>query len=174
MIKKQIQTVAMEEIWKRNTDGYVPILLEIYNPDIKWNDNSLEQDNMYLRVINDSNNVKYGGHKYLACSFDFKPPEQDGTKTASASISVSAIDSRVVQMLRSISLVCDVTVTAAFAKNGTSYTFYPLDEYTLQMKSASYTRVSAELTLQADEEWTLNVPVDIATKDRFPSVNNNA
>lgn len=173
MIKKQIQTVAVKELWNKDTEGYIPVLLEIYNPDIRWDDDSFEQENMYLRVVNDSNNVKYNGKKYLASSFSFKPPEQNGTKTSSATLTLSAIDSRVVQLLRSVSLVCEVTVVSAFAKTGSSYVFYPLDKYKLLMKSATYSRITAELSLCVDEVWTMNVPRDIATKDRFPSVNVN-
>ena len=66
-----IQTVAMEEIWKSQSDGYIPALLEIYNPDIKWNDDSLGQENCYLRVISDTNAVVYKEKKYLPCKFNF-------------------------------------------------------------------------------------------------------
>lgn len=174
MIKKQIQTVAMDEIYKRNSDGYIPVLLDIYNPDIKWNDNSLEQDDMHLRVVADSNNVKYKGKRYLACKFEFKPPEQDGTKVGSASITLSALDTRVTQMLRMIDLVCEVDVVTAFAKNGSQYKFIPLDEYKMQMKSSTYSRTTANLVLSPDDVWSLNVPRDVATKDRFPSCNENS
>lgn len=173
MITKKIQTVAMEEIYKSNSDGYTPLLLEIYNPDIKWNDNSLEQEDKYLRVVADSNNVKFKGHRYLASKFEFKPPEQDGTKAESAQITISSLDTRVVQMLRTIELVCEVNVVAAFAKNGSEYKFYPLEEYSMQMKSSTYSRTTATLVLSPDETWSLNVPRDTATKDRFPSCNEN-
>ena len=67
---KNINAVALEELWKKDTDGHIPVLMEIFNPDIKWEDGSLEQENMYLRVIDDSNPVMYKGKRYLACKFN--------------------------------------------------------------------------------------------------------
>ena len=75
---KNINAVALEELWKKDTDGHIPVLMEIFNPDIKWEDGSLEQENMYLRVIDDSNPVMYKGKKYLACKFNYTPPEENG------------------------------------------------------------------------------------------------
>lgn len=176
---KPIQTVAMEEIWKQNSDGHLPILLEVFNPDIKWNDSSLEQDNMYLRLINDSNPVVYKEKKYIPAVFDFTPPEENGKNIGQASIVLSAIDSRVVQLLRSIDLQCKVTVVAMFAKkeeqnNKIIYKFLPLDNLTTQMPSASYNKLTAQLNLIFKDVLKLNVPRDKATQNQLPSVNPNA
>jgi hypothetical protein len=170
MNEKTIQSVALEEIWKQNSDGYMPVLLEIYNPDIKWNDKSLAQEDMYLRVIDDSNPVVYKGKKYLSCRFEYTPPEEDGKKLGQASINISAIDSRVTQMLRSIELQCEVKVVAAFAKNGNVYKFLPIDYLTAKMPTATYDRITATLSLINKDVLSLNVPRDIATKNTLPSV----
>lgn len=179
MNEKNIQTVAMEELWKQNTDGHIPVLLEIFNPDIKWNDGSLEQENMYLRVIDDSNPVVFRGKKYIPARFDFTPPEENGKTIGQASITLSAIDTRVVQMLRSIELQCEVTVMAMFAKRVTqqgniTYQFVPLDNLKSKMPSASYDRITARLNLNYKDVLKLNVPRDKATKNQLPSVNPNA
>ena len=179
MNDKNIQTIAMEEIWRQSTDGHIPVLLEIYNPDIRWDDGSLEQENMYLRVIDDSNPVTYKGKRYLPARFEFTPPEEDGKTVGQASITLSAIDSRVVQMLRSIELQCEVTVMAAFAKMASKegkviMKFYPLERLKAKIPSASYNRTTAQLTLVYKDVLKLNVPRDIATKNALPSVNANA
>lgn len=179
MNEKNIQTVALEELWNQNTEGHLPVLLEIFNPDIKWGDDELEQENMYLRVIDDSNPVIYQGKKYIPARFDFTPPEETGKTIGNASITLSAIDSRVVQMLRSIELQCQVTVMAMFAKKTTSsgsttYMFYPLDHLRTKMDSANYNRVTAQLNLVFKDVLKLNVPRDKATKNQLPSVNPNA
>lgn len=179
MNEKNIQTVAMEEIWKKSSDGHIPVLLEIFNPDLRWNDGSLEQENMYLRVIDDSNPVIYKGKKYIPACFEFTPPEEDGKTIGQASITLSAIDSRVVQMLRSIELQCDVKVMAAFMKitkenGGITYKFYPIEELCARMPSANYNRATAQLTLAFKDVLKLNVPRNIATKNRLPSMNSNA
>lgn len=179
---KNINAVALEEIWKKDTDGHIPVLMEIFNPDIKWEDGSLEQENMYLRVIDDSNPVIYKGKKYLACKFNYTPPEEDGKSIGQASITLSAIDSRVVQLLRSVEVECEISVVAAFAKSvtvledeteRTTYKFYPLDELKGNLQSASYNRVTAQLNLSSKNVLQLNVPRVIATKDKLPSVNMN-
>ena len=169
-----IRTVAAEEIWKQTTDGFLPVLLEIYNPDIKWKDGTLEQDNMYLRVISDTNAVMYKGKKYLPCKFSYTPPEEDGKSVGQASITISAVDSRVVQMLRSIELQCEVKVMAMFAKRGTETRFYPIEYIRSKLPSATYNRLTAQLTLSYKDVLKLNVPRHIATKDQLPSVDNNA
>lgn len=181
MADKKINLIPLEEIWKQDTDGHLPVLLEIFNPDLKWEDGSLEQENMYMRVINDSNGVVYKGKKYVPAAFSFVPPEEDGSKIGQATITLSAIDSRVVQMLRSVELQSEVTVVAAFAKktvvqeNGkekTTFMFYPLDSLKAKMTSANYNRTTAQLTLVYKDVLKLNVPRDVATKDQLPSVEN--
>lgn len=179
MNEKNIQTIAMEELWKQNTDGHIPVLLEIFNPDIKWNDGSLEQENMYLRVIDDTNPVIYKGKRYLPARFEFTPPEENGKTVGQASITLSAIDTRVVQMLRSIELQCEVTVMAMFAKMVTSqgtltYQFVPLDNLKTKMPSATYNRITAQLNLVYKDVLKLNVPRDTATKNQLHSVNPDA
>ena len=180
---KTIQTVAVEELWKDNTDGHIPVLMEIFNPDIKWEDNSLEQENMYLRVIDDSNPVVYRGKKYLPCKFTYTPPEENGKSVGGASITLSAIDSRVTQLLRSVEVECEVSVVAAFAKKTTvteggnevtTFKFLPLDELKSKMSSATYNKVTAQLSLAYKDVLKLNVPRNIATKDKLPSVNADA
>ena len=174
MNEKIIQTVALEEIWKKNANGYLPLLLEIYNPDLVWNDNSLDQENMYLRVIANTNAVTYQGKRYIPARFEFTMPEEDGKTIGNASLTISAIDSRVVQMLRSIEVASEVTIVAAFAINGTTVQFCPLETLKLKMNGVSYNRTTAQFNLVFKDVLKLNVPRDIATKDRTPSVNANA
>ena len=117
MNNKNIQTIAMEEIWKSQSDGYLPVLLEIYNPDIVWNDESLKQENGYLRLISDSNGCVYKGNYYLPSVFEFSMPEEDGKKIGNSTLTVSAIDSRVIKLLRSIEIMCEIIIIATFVKN---------------------------------------------------------
>lgn len=179
---KNIQTVVMDELWKEDTDGHVPVLMEIFNPDIKWTDGSLEQENMYLRLIDDSNPVIYKGKKYIPCKFNYTPPEENGKSIGQASLTISALDTRVTELLRSVLEPCEVSVVAAFAKkvtvnaegnNITTYKFYPLDELKARLESATYSRSTAQLNLVYKDVLKLNVPRNIATKDKLPSVSEN-
>ena len=79
-----VDVVTMQELWKQDIDGYLPILMEIYNPDISWTQEEQEaygQDNSYLRLIADESKVIYKGKTYLPCAFDFAPSEIDGKKS---------------------------------------------------------------------------------------------
>lgn len=179
---KTIQTVALEELWKSDMNAHIPVLIEIFNPDIRWDDGSLEQENMYLRVIDDSNPVIYQGKKYLPCKFTFTPPEESGKNIGQASITISAIDSRIVQLLRSVELECEVTAVAAFAKKVvvtvsgeqiTTYMFKPLDQLKTSMQSATYNKTTATFNLVFKDVLKLNVPRNVATKDKLPSMSIN-
>lgn len=174
MNEKNLQTVAMEEIWRSQSDGYLPALLEIYNPDIKWDDDSLGQDNCYFRIISDTNAVTYRGKRYLPCKFEFTMPEENGQKIGNASISISAIDTRVTQILRSIDMPCEVTISAYFAKKDNVIKFFPLDSLKTSLPSATYNRTVATFNLVFKDVMQLNIPADVATSDRLPSVNANA
>lgn len=170
MNEKNLQTITMEEIWKSQSDGYLPCLLEIYNPDIKWTDNSLEQENCYLRVISDTNSVVYKGKRYLPSRFNFQMPEENGKQIGSANLSISTIDARVIQILRSIDIPCEITIKAFFAKKGSVIKFNPLDSITMIAPSVTYNRLSAQFNLVFKDTLSINVPAEIATKDKLHSV----
>lgn len=176
---RNIKTVALSEIWKQHSTGSLPVLLEIYNPDIVWNGSSLEQDDMYLRVINDNTKVKYNGDIYLPCQFNIELPEENGSQTEGSSITISNLDSRVMQLLRSVKLICKVTIVASFLKvnmNGSSesYAFYPLSKYEFKMDCAVGNRATISLTLSNNSLLSLNIPRDMATQEQLPSVNSSA
>lgn len=164
----------MEEIWKSQSDGWLPALLEIYNPDIKWEDSSLGQENCYFRVISDTNAVTYKGKRYIPCRFEFTPPEEDGKKIGNATITISAVDSRIVRILRSIDMQCEIRITAFFAKKDNKIKFYPLDSLKATLPSASYNRSTATFNIIFKDVLQMNVPAEVATQDKLPSVNDNA
>lgn len=175
MITKKIDSLTMSELWAQNTDGHLPILLEIYNPDIKWDGEDglkdLEQDNMYLRVINDSNSVMYKGKRYIPCSFSFKAPQEDGTKVGGANITISGIDSRVQQLLGHIRVVSDVTVVSAFVKNNeTKYYFREISHWKFGMETASANRTTVTFNFIPNSTFGLNVPRDFMDKNQVNSI----
>ncbi len=170
MNEKKIQTIAMEEIWKSRSDGYLPVLIDIYNPDIKWNDDSLGQEACHFRAISDTNAAVYKGKKFLPCSFNVKVPEEDGEKLGTATITISTIDTRITQVLRSIDMKCEVTIEAFFAKQGTKIKYLPLDSLKATIPSANYNRSTATLQLVFKDALQINIPAEVATKDKLPSI----
>lgn len=174
-----IDVVTMTELWKEDVDGYLPILMEIYNPDIGWTQDEIDtyqQENSYLRLIADESRVVYKGKTYLPCAFDFTPPEIDGKKVGNASISISALDARVKQLLRTIKIPSDVRIVSLFAKtekSGTTgkfiYQFAELQSTPFKMTSASSSKTTATFNLTFSKNMAQNIPFDVATADRVPS-----
>ena len=177
-----VDVVTMQELWKQDIDGYLPILMEIYNPDISWTQEEQEvygQDNAYLRLIADESKVIYKGKTYLPCAFDFTPPEVDGKKVGGASVSISALDSRVKKMLRTIAVPSDMRIVSLFAKtekDGTTgafiYHFAELDSVPFKMSTASSNKTTATFNLVFGKDLTQNIPYDVATPDRVPGARN--
>lgn len=173
-----VDVITMAELWKKDIDGYLPVLLEIYNPDITWTEEEksvYQQDDCYIRFISDESKVIYKGKTYLPCAFDFNPPEMDGKKVGGASITISALDSRVKRLLRSIKIPSEVRIVSLFAKtqkNGTTgkfiYKFAELNTSPFKMSSASSNKTTATFDLQFGKNMTQNVPYDMATPDRIP------
>lgn len=171
-----LDVITINDLWQKNIDGYLPVLMEIYNPDISWSNDekaAYNQEDCYLRVIADDNKVIYKGKTYLPCSFTYNPPELDGKKVGGSSITISALDSRVKKMVRSISLPSEVTVVSMFAKvtreNGNIiYKYRELNSRPFKMNTASSNKTSATFNLVYGKNFGQNVPYDVATQDRVP------
>lgn len=173
-----LDVVTIKELWDKNTDGYLPILLEIYNPDLSWTTaekTAYGQEDCYVRFIADENKVVYKGKVYLPCAFEYQPPETDGSKVGNASITISALDTRVKRILRSIMLPSDVKITATFGKQeknentGFIYKFVELNSISFTMNTASSTSTTATFNLEYDRSLQQNVPYSKATRDRVPA-----
>ena len=171
--------VTMSELWKEDIDGYLPVLMEIYNPDIAWTQDEIDtyqQENSYLRLIADESRVIYKGNTYLPCAFDFTPPEIDGKKVGAAAISISALDSRVRVLLRSIKIPSEVRIVSLFAKTEKDnnsgkfiYQFAELQSTPFKMSSASSNKTTATFNLSFGKNMAQNIPFDVATPDRVPA-----
>lgn len=172
-----VNVTTLSELYKKDSEGFLPVLFEIYNPDIAWTDEEKEayaQDDCYVRFINDDMKVKYKGKVYLPCVFNYQMPETDGSKIGSASVSISALDVRVRRVMRSIKLESDFKVIGVFAKvnleeNGSvSYAFKELNTITYRMSTASANKATATFNLAFNHSLNVNVPIDVATQDKVP------
>jgi hypothetical protein len=97
----------------------------------------------------------------------------DGKKVGSASISITALDSRVKKMLRTINLPSEVTVVSMFAKvsrdsGSPVYKYRELNSKPFKMSSASSNKTTATFNLTFGNDFSSNVPYDVATQDRVP------
>lgn len=171
-----LDVITINDLWQNDIDGYLPILMDIYNPDIVWTQEEKDtygQEDCYLRVIADENKVVFKGKTYLPCSFAYNPPELDGKKVGTASISITALDSKVKKMLRSIKLPSEAVVVSMFAKatreNGNViYKYRELNSKPFKMNAASSNKSTATFNLIFGNNFSQNVPFDVATQDRVP------
>lgn len=172
MLNKEIELSTVQELWKSSTDGFLPIMIEIFNPDLKWEEGS-GMDNMYLRLINDSSCVIYHEKKYYPCKFTFTPPEENGKKIGDANLVISGIDARITSAVESIEVPCEANITAFFAKKGNTYVFRPLDSIKMSMDLANCSPTTITFTLSFKELLSINAPVDVATGNKFFSINDD-
>jgi hypothetical protein len=171
-----LDVVTLNDLWQNDIDGWLPVLMDIYNPDIVWTDEEKEaygQDDSYIRVIADDNQVVYNGHTYLPCAFTYTPPEVDGKKVGTASISITALDARVKRILRTIKIPSEVTVVSMFAKvtresGSPIYKYRKLNSKPFMMNSASSNKTTATFNLVFGNNFGQNIPYDMATQDRVP------
>ena len=169
-----IETTTLEELFASSTEGAIPILLDIQHDALFWDKDSegdIEQKNGHLRLINSSTGVKYKGERYYPCVFDFTPPSEDGTKISGASISISAIDQRIIKAIRSIPSPPKAFIEAFFSKiSDDEFVFSKLYHYEFKLTSADWDNTSAKWTMVFDPALELNVPTDLATITRCPSI----
>lgn len=174
---KNIDTITLKELFRDSTEGSFPILVDIRHEDIVWKDSSNSQENGHLRLINSEVPVVYNTKHYLASHFEFTQPQEDGVKVGDTSISISAVDKRIVEVIRSIKSnpKCIVEAFYTTLKEGedTVYAFSKLYKYEFMMKSCSWDSVTAQWNLVFDPSMQINIPKDTATLSRCPSITEN-
>lgn len=167
---KNIESIALEELFSQNSDGNIPILLDIEHEDIVWDKDTFGQFNGHLRLVNNNVAVMYEGKKYLPSSFSFEIPGEDGATVASTNITISAIDQRIIEVIRSISSKPKANIVAAFTSiDDTKIIFSKLFHYTFEMSNCTWDGVTARWTLTFDPAMLQNIPVDKASAARCPA-----
>lgn len=171
-----LDVITINDLWQKDIDGYLPILMDIYNPDIVWTQEEKDtygQEDCYLRIVADDNKVVYKQKTYLPCAFTYSAPELDGKKVGTASISITALDARINRIIRSIKIPSEVSVVSMFAKvtkdsGGFIYKYRELNSKPFKMSSASSSKTTATFNLTFGNNFSQNIPFDVATQDRVP------
>lgn len=171
---KNIATVTLEELFQESIDASIPVLVDIQHESIVWQDND-EQENGHLRLINDTVPVRYKGadnepKMYYPSVFSFTPPSEDGKSVGNTKVSISCIDQRVIQVIRGVDTKVKASFVAFFAKQEQVYKFQKLYHYDFEMNGVSWDGITASWNLVFDPAMQLNVPRDLGTAARFPSV----
>lgn len=187
--KRRITSATFKELSQKDVKGFLPILLDIKHSGIVWNYSETSdsevlkyrQQNGHLRLINNLQGVIYKGndieaHYYEPCSFNLKLGKEDGKAKANASITISCVDTRIIEIIRSIEEDLTCRIVAMFTRieseeNQYKYAFTKLYGREFEMSSVNYTSTSAQWELNPDSVMELNVPRDMGSKFRFPSIN---
>jgi hypothetical protein len=101
-----------------SSSGYVlPILLEITHG-VDGFDNP-------LRIVNNTENLTYGGHEYTAFPFRYDPPDvKSGGEITNARLTICAVDQQIAMILRSTQVVPTVTAVATYWNDETGSTVF--------------------------------------------------
>lgn len=181
--KRKISTVVLDSMNQRSDSIFLPVLLDITHPEIVWGDviegDSIQQDG-HLRLVNDVRGVRFKGndletHYYAPCNFSIKLPKEDGKNKGVATATISAVDGRIIEVIRSVSEDIECQVIAFYAKiknenDAVQYVFSKLYGKKFQMGGVTWTSTSAEWTLDPDKIMDLNIPRDKGSMFRFPAI----
>lgn len=169
---KNIEAVTISELFDRASDGNIPILVDIQHGSIVWEDNK-EQENGHLRLVNNNAKVKYQEKVYYPAYFSFVLPSEDGQKVGNTSVTISAIDQRIIEVIRSINSAPKCVFEAFYTKlSDTQILFSKLYHYEFLMDSVNWDGITAKWNLVFDSACQLNVPRVLATVNRCPSITN--
>lgn len=168
---RKIETATLEELFSSNTSGTFPVLVDVRHDALKWDDDTYEQEDGHLRLINDQTAVRFGGKKYLPSYFSFTMPQEDGTKIGQTSITISAVDQRIIELIRSIKTRPILVIEALFAKpSENTFAFSRIYHYEFEAKSVNWDDTTAKWDLVFDPTGQMNIPKDLGTMTRCPGI----
>lgn len=168
---RNIESITLQELFASSTAGSLPILIDIRHDALKWSDPSLQQEDGHMRLINAPTAVRYNNKRYLPSVFTYTMPTEDGSKVGNSSITISAIDKRIIELIRSIKTYPIAVIEAFFTQpTDNTYVFSRLYHYEFQMKDVTWDNTTAKWNLVFDPVMQMNVPKDLGTKSRNPGV----
>lgn len=187
--RRDISSEIYSDYMQQHSQVFLPVLLDIMHPEIVWRnqdgDESTWQETGHLRVVNDIRGVKYKGDDlsakyYSPCTFSIKLPKDDGKSKGTASLSISCIDVRVIEVIRSVTEDLTCRVVALFAKQktndtGDGYTYVFSKQYgkKFSMNGVTWEGTTATWSLDPDAVMDLNVPRDMTSSFRVPGASND-
>jgi len=168
---KKLESVTLQSLFEESRSGSLPVLMDIEHDLIQWGDDDLEQENGHLRLINSNTPVIFNGHRYLPAYFQFILPQEESNKIGQTSITISALDKRVVEIIRSINSAPKATIEAMYANiNEYEFVFSRRYRYEFAMDRVNWDASTAKWNLIYDKTMQNNIPRDLATASRVPGV----
>lgn len=185
---RNITLETFEGMSQKSESIFLPVLLDIMHPDIYWEYPESEdpevlkkrQQNGHLRLVYDPKGMMYKGDNdapvwYAPCFFSIKMPKEDGKSKGDTTISISCVDSRIIEVIRSIDedLTChiDALYSKINSENGkVRYTFTKLHGRNFEMGDVTWDGLQAQWNLNPDSIMDLNIPKDMGSRFRLPSI----
>lgn len=165
---------VIEELHKRNSSGSLPILIDVQHDKIVWGQKYLQTgkyENGHIRLINDTRGVIYKGQWYFPSAFNYSAPSDDGKIEAKASVTVTAIDKSFRTTIDNMDEGGTATITTVFEKISTDeVVFTPIKTLVFEISDVTWDKLTAKWTLARDPVSTINIPRDLGTIQRCPSV----
>lgn len=181
-----ISSIVLNSEAEASDSIFFPILIDIRHYGITWAGGATgdyEQQDGHLRLVNNTQGLKYKGDDeepmyYAPCTFNLKMGESDGSKKSTANITISAIDGRIIEVIRSIDedLTCKIVALYGKVENksgSVKYTFSKLSGKEFRMGGVSWNGTSAQWELNPDDILDMQIPRDKGSYFRFPSVMQN-
>lgn len=174
--RRNISTVTFSELAQRESGLSMPVLLDIEHPEIVWNNETdLNLQDGHLRVVNDTIGLKYKGdddrpYWYFPCVFKLKLPKEDGKKSSTASLTISCLDSGVIDVIRSVEedLTCRVVALYAKMDDTGKYIFSKQYGKRFSLGSVTWSGTNATWELDPNKVMSAGFPRDTASQFRFP------
>ena len=154
---------ALQQIFKLTTTAMFPALLKVtYVIDGVTN---------YLRLVNNTVDMIFGGETYKAFCFEYQPPKQSDSRMGNGSLSLSCIDQEVIEIIRAITDRAHAEIVAAFyfSEDGTTY-FEGIEDWNFELSSVTWDGTVATWQMIYDERMDNIVPTAKMSAQRCPGV----
>jgi hypothetical protein len=149
--------IGYKELSKKFLAGSTPILVKIEHPDL--------ENPIYLTDNNKS--IDYEGNAYIPTTMTAKLPENSSETNANATITLSAIDQRMTELVRSISTPPTLTIIACYYSNGI---ISKLDGYQFSLTNITIDAISMTADLINDFALEYSFPNGESTSITTPGI----
>lgn len=164
----KIEQITLKELFGSATDGNFPILIDIQHDALDLGNG---QEAGHLRAINNNTAVIFKGWQYIPSSFQVTQPSEDGQKIGGTSLSISAIDQKIISTIRKLRTPPIAIIEYFFAKlDEDRFLFSKLGHYEFTMSGVTWDEKAAKWTLIFDPIMQTAVPKALGTNARCPSV----
>lgn len=153
---------ALQQIYRLQTAAMFPALLKI----------TYVEDGVtkYLRLVNNDTDLTYSEEVYSCARFKYTPPKYSDKQIGDGSITISAVDQTIVQIIRSISTRATAQIVAAFYFEDGTLLFEPIEEWTFQLAKVSWDEGVATWQMIYDDRMDILVPCHKMSAQRCPGV----